>query len=684
MADHLGTATSTLLEMVDRTELGILGEMYDIPIGLNNTDRRARANTDLSDDQENINTLKRLSWNASKPLIPLSLPMGTSSSPARLRLDRKHTVHLSLGGMPLEDRFTTVPKRTARAMKRSSWAPEWNDRIANGTDLIALAEKSDSISASTGSSELQTSFSDESRETELPKTPNPQRASVTPRRSSPLSRRDSDSSDSHMPQRHIFPIVPPTPAKHPLLPSPFKSPIREDQKRRSLQSMPYFHSDKSDITSPGRASISGSSDMGRSTSLQVSDLQMLRDQSTNGLIAPSSIESLASSRMFALGFGHGRTPTRPSRMIRSPSLSPLTLPGLKAACLGVHIKRRKVACCLLGLRFYQDDEYWTEVKRVLDDLVTGINNAVEVLQAAEQEAKALDSTLRPVQQHTSVPPWLTGIHSTTDRPEFAPRTSDHVLLNQQIENLEATLYQTWSDLQAVRSSIGSTDHLADSWSGIRGNLGELVRTWERGKDIVSRLDAANRPDIADSEGEEGDIEPLPTFLRAWDEEQEPSSNATDSVRSTSVDTHDTFSSHAHQMQLFDTAATEVLPPPGQDMVFESVTMPVGTQRSKLTREERIKLMKEARESAPHLAEGRGVVEMGGDVVGELKSMIGIIRKKKGIPETEPNPIAPAPIEEEISRRDERPRVPMGFADDLRKAFVFPPTHVENQDYNQHS
>jgi hypothetical protein len=683
MADHLGTATSTLLEMVDRTELGILGELYDIPIGPNN-DRRGRANTNLSDDQENINSLKRLSWNASKPLIPFSLPMSTSaSSPARLRLDRKHTVHLSLGGMPLEDRFTSVPKRTARAIKRSSWAPEWNDRIANGTDLNTLAANP---ASSTGSSELQTSFSEESKETELPRTPNPQRASVTPRRSSPLSRRDSNSSDSHMPQRHIFPIVPPTPAKHPLLPSPFKSPVREDQKRRSLQSMPYFHSDKSDVTSPGRASISGSSDMGRSTSLQVSDLQMLRDQSTHGLVAPNSIESMASARMFQLGHGHshGHTPTRPSRIVRSPSLSPLTLPGLKAACLGVHMKRRKVACCLLGLRFDQDDEYWMEVKRVLDDLVLGIDSAVELLQAAEQEAKVSDSTLRPVQQQTTVPPWLTGVHSTADRPDYAPRTSDHALLNQQIENLEATLHQTWTDLQAMRSGIDSTDHLGHSWTGIRSDLGELICHWERGKDIVSRLDASNRSDLAGNEGEEGDLEPLPTFLRAWDEDLEPSSNATDSVRSTSVDTHDTFSSHAHDMSLLDTLATEILPPPGQDTVFESVPMPVNIQRSRLTREERIKLMKEARESAPQPVEARGVAEMGGDVVGELKSMIGIIRKRKGIPETEPNPVASRATEEDVTRRDERPRLPMGFADDLRKAFVFPTTHVEKQDYNQNS
>jgi hypothetical protein len=170
---------------------------------------------------------------------------------------------------------------------------------------------------------------------------------------------------------------------------------------------------------------------------------------------------------------------------------------------------------------------------------------------------------------------------------------------------------------------------------------------------------------------------MPAFLRAWEEEQDPSSAATDSVRSTSVDTHDTYSSHAHDIPYHDGMANEVLPPPGQDMVFESVPMPAISQRSKMTREERNKLMKEARENAAQAeSQGKGVVEMGGDVVGELKSMIGIIRKRKGIPETEPSAVQP--VQEEVPR-DERHRLPKGFADDLKKAFVFPTPHIAEED-----
>jgi hypothetical protein len=317
-----------------------------------------------------------------------------------------------------------------------------------------------------------------------------------------------------------------------------------------------------------------------------------------------------------------------------------------------------------------------EVKRVLDDLVAGILAAVESLQAVQRETQMV---VQPNSTYTSVPPWMNGGLSSASQLDYAPRTSDHALLVQQIESMEATLHRTWVSLQAMRPAIDRTEDLAPPWAGIRGDLGELIRDWERGKDIVSRLDNSRPADMASSEeGEEGDLEPMPTFLRAWEEEG-PSSIATDSVRSTSVDTHDTFSSNPHAEMHFDPHAAEILPPPGQDMVFESVPMPVVPRtKAKLSREERIRLMKEARENPAEQTseQGKGMAEMGGDVVGELKSMIGIIRRRKGIPEAEPEMAAPLAVE---GIRDERSKLPMGFADDLKRAFVFPPPQVDSQD-----
>jgi hypothetical protein len=681
MTDHLATATSSLLEMVDRKELAVLGEMYDIPIGPNaNPNSRARAGTYLSeaDSSQSIESIKRLSWNSTKPLIPLSLPMETSaSSPARLKGDRGHTVHMSLGGMPLEDRFTSLPRRKPRASKRSSWAHEWVDQDAEHL----LVDKSLSDQDSETHDRHQSS-SDESKDTDLPRTPNPRRGLLTPRRSSPLSRRDSDAIPTNMPQRHIFPIVPPTPAKEPLLPSPFpKSPIRQDAKRRSLQSMPYFHSDRSDIASPGRASISGSSDMARGGSLQVSDLQMLRDQSTNGTPLQHRVAGYAGGALLS--------PTKPMlvpdrpRVIRVPSLSPLTLPGLKAACLSVHMKRRKMASCLLGLCFEMDEAYWREVRRVLDILVDSIAGEVEALKSTHQVAVSESlSILGNSRAASARPPWEhpTAQANINHHPDFAPRTSDEAILAQQIDSMQESLHRTWTDLQAMRESLGNSQlgNLAAPWTGIRGDLGDLIRQWDRGRESITRLEVSQRPqDDVDAVDPVIDADeasqPLPLFMKSWEDDNGLSSIATDSVRSTSDDTHDMLSSPHQDMQDHDRFA-EVLPPPGQDMVFESQSLPAGIEQSKLSREERIKLMKEARESkASGTQEGsRGAIELGGDVVGELKSMIGLIRKRKGIEEVEPAPRALQP-ETPFDAQPVRARteLPAGFADDLTRAFVFP-------------
>jgi hypothetical protein len=349
------------------------------------------------------------------------------------------------------------------------------------------------------------------------------------------------------------------------------------------------------------------------------------------------------------------------------------------------MKRRKMACCLLGLRFDSDTEYWEEVRRVLGELVAGITAEIGSLDTAQRLAK---SELLTTPSTVAQPPWqMTNNRSLASYPDFAPRTSDHALLRQQIEIMQASLHRTWTELEVMRSKLGGSERhgLNSSWSAVRGEFGELIRQWERGKDPVSRLEALGHPSDEIDETTKGnadggdEAQPLPAFLKAWDDDVEPSSIATDSVRSTSDDTHDTFSSHAHDQghqhdtQPVNRLMAEVLPPPGQDVVFESTPLPAGIERSKLTREERIKAMKEARENASAAQESsRGAMDLGGDVVGELKSMIGLIRKRKGIEEVEP---APRGIEATqhhlLDPTDRRSELPAGFAEDLKRAFVFP-------------
>jgi hypothetical protein len=83
-------------------------------------------------------------------------------------------------------------------------------------------------------------------------------------------------------------------------------------------------------------------------------------------------------------------------------------------------------------------------------------------------------------------------------------------------------------------------------------------------------------------------------------------------------------------------------------------------------------MKETRENASAAQESsRGAMDLGGDVVGELKSMIGLIRKRKGIEEVEPAPRAIEATQHHVLDPTRRSELPAGFAEDLKRAFVFP-------------
>lgn len=720
MTDQLASATSTFLEMVDKQELGVLGDMYDIPVAgsflypRHGLGRPSQDTSNVGDDASALPSPKRLSWNSSNPLIPLSLPMAASSSmPNRLNPNRKYPLHASMSGIPMDDRYTSLPPRTPRASKRSSWAPEWNDRIKSGFDSERRITESHESSPIIGPTEP---IEDRQSLSVGPGSPSPKIAQFTPRRSSPLSRADLIEIASADPQRHIIPIIPPTPEKRDLMASPMiKSPIRSDSKRQSLQGMPYYRSDQSDLSSPGKASIpGGTGGLRRVPSLQYSDLQMLREQSTRGSRRPSiSIISPFAPSSIPLLAAMTQPIERPKRQ-RIPSLSPLTLPALKAACLGLHMKRRRMACCLLGLKFHDQDEvYWSTARETLQELSNAIKGAVTDLEAVLDVAKATPVT-HSVKETTSLPPpWTVDIEST-GIADFAPRTSDHTTLMHHVETMERALATAWAEVQAVKRAAGQADGLTEQWGKVRGSIGQLVREWERGKDHVLKINPApvTSPEIDTLETEHGQPPPLPSFMKAWNDDE----NATPDASFTSVEDTDTSSEYPIDHDSDTLSRTELLPPPGHDLVFESQPVPITglpIERSKLSREDRIRLMKEARDKGMTLGEmlhqrdnggsgesesARQMMQMGGEVVGELKGMIGIIRRRKGLdehdhgpPTSTPNPSALSPTKSETRSGRQSPirlskpisseclRPPAGFAEDLRKAFVFPTPRVNSHD-----
>lgn len=851
VVDHFATATSSLLELVDKGELAVLGDMYDISLVSGRSTRRKRGPEEEEQDgglmekpdlgggtseQADIpppkgfdgsSPLNFASWSPNSPPGQAALPMSTSHSlPGRAR--GKHARHLSLANFDPGDNYTSFPVRTPRASKRSSWAPEWSASPARGANEVTPSRPSNHrriteadeegetepesgkggleypqvedrpYIASADTSQTQAlggndTSSVESRPIRL-RTPDLPATPYTPKRSSPLRRRTSSIELGDYPKRHIMPIVPPTPVRSDrsgsasdfdsrsgpgLLPSPFSSnresiPITlsmsspvPNPKRRSLQNLPYYHTPALDPVSPGRPRVGGT-DLTRTRSLQHSDLQALRSRSTTPArrssmvvhprvdvpfrahrLSHSSSLSIPFDRQHLLNpdeFGSNTPPVVPASMAtppssggkrpRSASVSPLTLPGLKAACLGLHLRRRRLGCCLLALKFAsspEKDGYWVEVQRIVDELRMGIMGEVVALESQLDEMHATPETASrgDIARNPVLPPWMsmpsmpsTGKHSSLEKTDFAPRTPDEAVLLEQIESLSSGLAETWQNLQRVRETL-LTDGYAPSrfsavsqsinvglaeigadieaaWGRIRRDLGGMIRDWERGREAAGNMSASRKAHLASAEGDgaggHGALSDLPDFMRSWQDPNDEdgmvpsldlgmstsgSGSGSGSTRSTSIETDrllsDPDSADHHEehgsrpgKNLKDMEVIDFLPPPGIDAVFEAdiESVQLGSDKEVLkgmSKVERIELMKVARERGIGLgelirrnggfnasgpgAEGEGEeqgrrreeaeaeeaekrfrfrAQMGGEVVGELKSMIGMIRRRKGV------------------------------------------------------
>lgn len=434
-----------------------------------------------------------------------------------------------------------------------------------------------------------------------------------------------------------------------LLPSSFSSLARsssnsDNPKRRSLQNMPYYRSSEEDPITPPRLprSIDLGAGLSRTQSLPFSDLQALRSRSATG-----SRRSSVNSPQQAL------SPTPPARLSRVPSVNPLTVLGLKAACLGVHLKRRRMACCLLALRFQAgvSSDYWQEVKAALNELKEAMVVQRDTLEAARKEAERESSSAMTLDGPTSsglIPPWPI----TFGRPvDFAPRTSEQAIMLGHIEKLRSALTKAWADLSTVQASLlDGPDGLAIQWKVLREDLGVMIREWERGKDVVARLtpddDINHDVPVMNGGVDNGTV---PEFLKAWDDEDGVAPSALNGIPGEIQPRLDPpMLEPAIPMSSSEVveAYSEELPPPGIEQVFEAISVPLRSDKSALSglsRDERIRLTKEARTkgiSLGDLLEGgkddkgpsqveKAVRMNGNEVVSELRGMIGMIRKRKG-------------------------------------------------------
>ncbi|WWC94731.1 hypothetical protein V866_001579 [Kwoniella sp. B9012] len=781
MTDHLATATSTLLELTDRRELAVLGEMYDIPVVgsfFYSRGRRHHSITDSSSEEEYDQPIP-----VHRPGLPhrpsslpspqkhnhaahnstSSLPAYASSSPLKkLHSAQRFSFSSSPGG---DDRFTQLPDKTPRLSKRASvewlrdtWpqSPRYerprHERRITEADEEAENEDTTTTSDQSMSSDDNTPVKLDRRDSStdvqigstvvspkspraggraglgvtIPRTPiltreTPRGSSASPFRHipSPLSRRLSNASERLQPLRTAAMATPSRslPGSTTLLPSPFmndpssasdivppsSAPLRAvtsldpqlstseagtsgNPKRRSLQNMVYYHS--SDENDPHQSLSSGplSAGLTRTRSMPLSDLQALRSASTagggGGRSRRSSLNPSAIRSSIGLGIGFptdvknkrsslttlpppSPDPSLNLNLRRVESISPLTTPSLKASCLGIHLKRRRMTCCLLGLKFRenQDDSYWRDVKGILDDLVCSMIEEKRILEEVLKDSEREERIIRLLNSDKHEHPkkydiGLSDIWSPSPiesvfpdhKRDYAPKTPDEVLLNEHMDKLAQALIGSWKELSKLRESLGSNSEdermgLMNDWIGVRSRLGDGIREWERGKEVILRMTSHNHgsDDVQVSSLTEDDehrnveqekdvrqsTSPLPEFMKSWtttnDDENQDQESADKSLED----------------------AEEPLPPVGKDLIFEATSsLPLNEDKvllSKMSREDRIKLTKQAREKGISVVEllnakdgqnsekEKDVREMkirSGQVVDELRGVIGSIRRMK--------------------------------------------------------
>ncbi|ORY28142.1 hypothetical protein BCR39DRAFT_588833 [Naematelia encephala] len=743
MTDHLASATSRLLEIVDKHELTVLGEMYDIPVtGSLYSPRLSQANGD--DDEEEDKTAiisasvpspKRAAFFSPSIKTHDQSPRSYSPSPMTASQSlpghaRSHHLSISVRPqLPGDDRFTLLPSRTPRISKRSSfdaetWSavrsegstsakrPKHERRITEADEEdadavepgVLLEEKpnviglgvlpnEDAISVNLGILP-QEELLQAARSPFTPRRPSPlsrdryqDRPVVTPPRTAlldlslnstttwsapPSPAMTSKQSNSSPAMSTIFPrsspqsypsrslLSSPFPRTHstslpstdslPVSSTPnarrrslqsinghhrqsesFSTPVSSNAKRRSLQNMPYYPSET-------LADIPGA-DLSRTPSIPASELQATRSASATGSRRSSTV---ASPR---LDYGVSiSTPIANPSIKRISSVSPLTVPGLKASCLGIHLRRRRVACCLLGLRFESVDAYWKEVDQLLKDLEEGV---VEELRGLETALKEAEKSFRIVPEQYNAhrsPPWIPSAwaSNSSQRVDFAPRSSDEDLLVGHISELRQALVDTWHRLDEAEAELRGASRLDLAWAGVRQEIGKMVRAWERGREAVRRISTAEVPlsemDQEHPQANETTEGKYPDFISTWQE-----ASATDEdTGSTSLDTDrpSSLEDEEHETVEHDDLG-EVLAPPGEDILYEATPQlgPSKTVSKGMSRDERIRLTKQARTKGLTLAsmldvEGSDKAQIdnlrlaGGRVVEELRGMMGLIQMRK--------------------------------------------------------
>ena len=346
---------------------------------------------------------------------------------------------------------------------------------------------------------------------------------------------------------------------------------------------------------------------------------------------------------------------------------PLSLSALHHALQGAFASKRYACAHLLALRFNEDEDegYWEDVRSVMSLLTTIFADASSRLTEAledSEHARVKDENPSPdsLPSHSratsiiDVPrrPTASQVLSFAPGPSHLSRFAAHVdAISTALTDARAHLELCVAAVNTVTAQSASStppratpdeNQAMQAYERLRRELGLALRECERGRERLLEITAPREsvdadpddlPGLGQDGGSDESDKPDPTspvldrreimFVGGLDAVGEDVEDA---------DGRDDVSSHL--------LLAQDLPPAGIEQVFEADTGPgvlFARERSKLTREERIKMIKARRESGGGLRLGLGLsmeselqpmpassIERwgpGGDVVQELKDVI---------------------------------------------------------------
>lgn len=299
----------------------------------------------------------------------------------------------------------------------------------------------------------------------------------------------------------------------------------------------------------------------------------------------------------------------------SPPLEPLSHADLLGSFVALHSKRRLVLVHLLALRKTASSSTGDDVWSAVDDLVGTL--------AGSFESERRDVRLALLGAPSSSPL----LHAADDEEgSFAPPSQTQAELEREaVSDLRTFLASLSTSLDEVERAR-ETGTFDAAWLGLREDVGEVVRSWERGRLAL---------DLRPTGGLERDVQervlPAQLNVAGWE-----STSSSEDLTSPSADPTHEGEEKEDDVTLFQRSST-ILAVAGREVLFSATSTPPVVLRppSGLSRAERIRLARELRADVQAgkkkiKKEKRGPEGMG-EVIGELNGLMGVLRRLKASP-----------------------------------------------------